>query len=102
MRTGKDRLPSIEATVGHETDFDVLHVRPAEALPTPWEPPIDNTSLAVQKVAKKMGLKLPDLRFRIMTNPNTDDIHGTHFGTLEGAVEKATTIRQQGKVLNLK
>jgi hypothetical protein len=90
-------LPRIEATVGGDeldTPF-VLHVRPAETAPTPWEPIIDSMSLHLQAFASRLGITLPDLRFRIITDPNTDDIAGTHFGTLPGAIQKAEQILQK-------
>ena len=36
---------------------------------------------------------MPDYRFRIITNPDTDGIEGVHFGTLEGVIKKATKLR---------
>lgn len=87
-------LPRIEATVGSEDDFDVFHIRPAETAPAPWEPIVDALSLNIQASAKKAGITLPDLRFRILTNPDTDNIHGSHFGTLNGAKKKAENIRR--------
>ena len=44
---------------------------------------------------EKVGIELPDVRFRIITDPHTDEIPGTHFGTQEGAINKAEMILQK-------
>lgn len=88
------RVKSIEATVGGDEleTLRVLHVRPAEVAPLPWEIVVDMVSFGVQAVARRLGRQLPDVRFRLITNPHTDGIEGGHFGLLSGAVAKAEQI----------
>lgn len=88
-----ESLQRIESATGE--GFDTLDIRPAETAPAPWEPIVDAASLHIQATAKKVGIRLPDVRFRIITNIETDGIYGTHFGTLEGAVKKAERILQK-------
>lgn len=88
-----DNLQRIETAIGE--GFDALDIRPAEAAPALWEPIVDAASLHVQAAAKKIGIRLPNVRFRIFTNIETDSIHGSHFGTLEGAIKKAERILQK-------
>lgn len=85
----------IEGKAGDELeDFYVLHVRPAETAPLPWEPPVDALSLHLQKLARGyLGIEPPDIRFRIITEMNSDGIKGGHFGTPAGALRKAEKIR---------
>src|SRR3989338_504542 len=87
-------LKRIEATAGGDEieTFQVLHIRPAEAAPRLFEPIIDAASMHVQTAAQKVGIELPDVRFRIITDPHTDEIPGTHFGTQECAINKAEMI----------
>ncbi len=87
----------IEATVEDELeDVYVLHVRPAETPPLPWEPPVDALSLHLQRLAAGfLGVELPDIRFRIITEMNSDGIEGGHFGTPAGALRKAEKIRDK-------
>lgn len=81
----------IEATISYgPEDMFAFHVRPAECVDISFEPPIDALSLHLQRFAQaRLGITLPDLRFRVVTNPTTDGIAGFYFGTLRGAVRKA-------------
>ena len=85
----------IEASVGFpptEDDFGYSwHIRPAETM---YGGPVgeaikivDAASLHLQTMAQaNFGLRLPDIRFRVITTgPDDDGYAGTHFGTLAGA-----------------
>lgn len=91
----------IEATVGNELeDCYVLHIRPAETM---YGGPIgeamkmvDAASLHTQRIAQaNLGLNLPDIRFRVITEMNSDSFEGDHFGTLAGARKKAEKIKDR-------
>jgi len=86
----------IEASVGlpvPEDAFQVMswQIRPAETM---YGGPVgeaikivDAASLHLQTMAQaNFGLRLPDIRFRVITTgPDDDGYAGTHFGTLAGA-----------------
>ena len=85
----------IEASVGFppaEDDFGYSWpIRPAETM---YGGPVgeaikivDAASLHLQTMAQaNFGLRLPDIRFRVITTgPDDDGYAGTHFGTLAGA-----------------
>lgn len=91
----------IEATVGDELeDCYVLHIRPAETM---YGGPVgeamkivDASSLHLQTMAQaNFGLCLPDIRFRVITEMNSDSFEGDHFGTLAGARKKAEKIKDR-------
>ncbi|MBL7036341.1 hypothetical protein ISR94_00645 [Candidatus Microgenomates bacterium] len=83
-----DRLSRIESGVGN----GALDIRPAETVLPVSLTIIDEVSLALQDAGKKAGVEIPDVRLRVFTNIETDEIHGFHFGTLSGAVKKAEAI----------
>ena len=92
-----DTLSRIEdsVTLGTNTQAEAIwsmDIRPVECPPLPWYPwevLFDAASLHMQKIAINHGIKLPDVRFRLFTNVDTDGVHGRHFGTLNGARKKA-------------
>lgn len=90
-------LENTEAVVSNDNEDPVAFtVRPAESAPVPWEYIFDAASLQVQSAAKRqLGVTLPDVRFRIITNPATDGIEGVHLGTLEGAIKKAKNLKEK-------
>lgn len=90
-------LGQIEVVISHdEDDFIPFTVRPAECAPVPWEIIADALSLHLQGLVKnKLGMTLPDVRFRIITNPITDGIDGVHLGTLDGAIKKAKILKEK-------
>ena len=77
-------LPKIEATIRtHEESPFAFHVKPADDY-VAFVAFADALSLHTQRIAERLGIDLPDLRFRAVCDAANDGLE-LHFGTLESA-----------------